>query len=275
MSEKRGIDVSYAQGNIDFSLVDRSQVSFAIIRSSFGWESGQKDSKFDRNIKGFHKLGIPCGAYHYSYAKSSADALKEAEYCLSCIKGSPLELPVFYDLEESSTAQLGRRVCTDIVKTFCDRIKKEGYASGLYSNPSWLENYLYKDELLGRYELWLAQWDVSRPAFPCAFWQYRSGGSGSVRGVSGKVDLDYMLKDTDKNTDKDIDKDTDKDIRHEIKPGDIVKVLDPINYDTGEPFVVYPDAVYSVIEVAGDRVVIARRGHAPAHKGSARSVLCG
>lgn len=241
MSEKRGIDVSYAQGDIDFSRLDKSQVSFAIVRSSFGWESGQKDSKFDRNIKGFHDLGIPCGAYHYSYARSRSDALQEAEYCLSCIRGTRLELPVFYDLEESSAAALGKRVCTDIIKTFCDRVKSSGYGAGFYTNPSWLENYLFKSELLGRYELWLAQWGASKPAYSCAFWQYRVGESGSVRGINGRVDLDYMLKGSD---------------RQEIKVGDTVQVLDPINYDTGEPFVVYPDEVYSVIEIVGDRVVI-------------------
>ena len=68
MKSKKGIDVSYAQGNINFDKINKSQVEFAIVRSSFGWESGQKDNQFDRNIKGFQAKGIPCGAYHYSYA---------------------------------------------------------------------------------------------------------------------------------------------------------------------------------------------------------------
>ena len=84
MSDKKGIDVSYAQGYIDFEKLDKTQVQFAIVRSSFGWEAGQKDQMFDRNIKGFASKGIPCGAYHYSYAQSSEDAVKEAEYCIEC-----------------------------------------------------------------------------------------------------------------------------------------------------------------------------------------------
>lgn len=258
MSEKRGIDVSYAQGNIDFHRIDKNEVSFAIIRSSYGWEKGQKDSKFDRNIKGFQALGIPCGAYHYSYAKSKNDAVKEAEYCISCIKGHKLELPVFYDLEDNSIAGLGRRICTDIAKAFCDRMKKEGYKAGLYSNPNWLENYLYKDELLGKYTLWLAQWGSSKPAYKCSIWQYRIGKSGSIKGIDGEVDLDYMYTDGKPNDEKDDNN------NKNIKVGDIVRVLDPINYDTGEKFTVYDNAVYSVIEVVRDRAVIGIDGQVTA-----------
>ena len=74
-----GIDVSYAQGNIDFSNLDKSKVQFAIIRSSFGWEANQKDNQFERNYSNFKKLGIPIGAYHYSYARSAAEAVKDVK----------------------------------------------------------------------------------------------------------------------------------------------------------------------------------------------------
>ena len=84
---KKGIDVSYCQGNIDFSKIDKNQVQFVIIRSSYGWEANQKDSKFEQNYEGFKKLGIPVGAYHYSYAKTKEQAVMEAKYCLECIKG--------------------------------------------------------------------------------------------------------------------------------------------------------------------------------------------
>ncbi|WP_418518490.1 hypothetical protein [Pseudoruminococcus massiliensis] len=37
----------------------------------------------------------------------------------------------------------------------------------LYCNPSWLNSYLHKDKLLGKYDLWLAHWGVSSPDFDC------------------------------------------------------------------------------------------------------------
>lgn len=255
MSRKNGIDVSYAQGNIDFSEINKNQVQFAIIRSSFGWYNGQKDSKFDRNIKGFQGLGIPCGAYHYSYAQSKEDALKEAKYCISCIKGYKLQLPVFYDLEDSSISVLGKRVCTDIAKTFCDYMKKAGFKTGIYMNLNWLENYVYKDELIGKYDLWLAQWDSSKPSCKCSFWQYKVGQAGSVNGISGETDLDYMYTDDSSDDDEPTEK---------FHVGDIVKVLDPIDYDTGKKFHVYDGVTYSVIEAVGDRIVIGIDGQVTA-----------
>lgn len=262
MSAKKGIDVSYAQGNIDFSKIDKNEVHFAIVRSSYGWEQGQKDSKFDRNIKGFQGRGIPCGAYHYSYAQSKEDAVKEAKYCLSCIKGHKLELPVFYDLEDSSISRLGKRTCTDIAKAFCDYMKKSGWKAGVYLNPNWLENYVYKDEIIGKYELWLAQWGSSKPSYQCSLWQYTVGSAGCVNGIIGEVDLDYLYADDSSKEDKEKEHDSDK--KEIFKVGDIVKVLDPIDYDTGKKFQVYDNAVYSVIEAVGDRIVIGIDGQVTA-----------
>ena len=198
---KKGIDVSYAQGNIDFSKINKNQVQFVIIRSSFGWEADQKDNQFERNYSGFKKLGIPVGAYHYSYAKTKEQAVKEARYCLECIKGKSFDLPVFIDMEEQSCAAAGRRTCTDIAKTFIQTIEKAGYRSGVYVNPNWLENYLYKNELVGKVNIWLAQWGSSKPYCNCMLWQYNVGKKGSVSGISGEIDLDYCYTDiTSKST---------------------------------------------------------------------------
>lgn len=268
MTIKKGIDVSYAQGNIDFDKISKKQVEFAIVRSSFGWEKGQKDSKFDRNIKGFRSKGIPCGAYHYSYAKSKEDAVKEAKYCIECIKGTKLELPVFIDLEDASVAGCGRRVCTDIAKAFCDYMKKQGYETGIYINPNWLNNYVYKDELLGKYEIWLAQWGSLKPAYTCSLWQYKVGGKGSIDGISGECDLDIMYVSDDKkdndNADTDKNKVSGTDNNQTFKKGDEVEVLEHINYDNGKNFVVYPNEKYTVIEAVGDRVVIGINGQVTA-----------
>ncbi len=256
MPTKKGIDVSYAQGNIDFAKIDKQEVEFAIVRSSYGWEQGQKDSKYDRNIRGFQERGIPCGAYHYAYAQNTHDAEKEAKYCLSCIKGTKLELPVFYDLEDSSVARLGKRACTDIAKAFCDYMKANGRQAGVYLNPNWLENYVYKEELIGKYTLWLAQWGSSKPSYPCTLWQYTVGAAGCVRGIAGEVDLDYLYGD---------DEQKQKDEHEEkFKAGDAVKILDPIDYDTGKRFQVYNGVTYTVIEAVGNRIVIGIDGQVTA-----------
>lgn len=199
---KKGIDVSYCQGNIDFNKIDKNQVQFVIIRSSFGWEANQKDNCFERNYEGFKRLKIPVGAYHYSYAKTAEQAVKEAKYCLECIKGKSFDLPVFIDMEEASCAAAGRRACTDVAKAFIQTMEKAGYSSGIYTNPNWLENYLYKDEIIGKFNLWLAQWGSSKPYCDCMLWQYNVGKAGSVKGISGDIDLDYCLTEIKSSTTK-------------------------------------------------------------------------
>ena len=193
MKEKL-IDVSTWNGNIDWDKVYKSGVRYAMIRSSFGVENpNQVDNKFVRNITNAQRAGVKCGIYHYSYAKSAAEAKKEAEFCLKTIKGYKLDLPVAFDIEDSSQTHLGKDTLTSIVIAFCDRIKSAGYRPMLYCNPNWLCNYLHKDKLINKYDIWLANWGVSSPSYDCAIWQYSE--NGSVPGISGSVDMNWIFKD--------------------------------------------------------------------------------
>ena len=193
MQEKL-IDVSTWNGNIDWDKVYKSGVRYAMIRSSFGIENpNQIDNKFVRNIENAIKVGIKCGIYHYSYARSVAEAKKEADFCLKTIKNYKIDLPVAFDIEDSSQTNLGKDTLTSIVIAFCDRIKSAGYRPMLYCNPNWLCNYLHKDKLINKYDIWLANWGVSAPSYNCAIWQYSE--NGSVPGISGSVDMNWIYKD--------------------------------------------------------------------------------
>ena len=193
MKEKL-IDVSTWNGNIDWNKVYKSGVRYAMIRSSFGIENpNQVDNKFVRNITNAQKAGVKCGIYHYSYAKSAAEAKKEADFCLKTIKNYEIDLPVAFDIEDSSQTGLGKDTLTNIVIAFCDRIKSAGYRPMLYCNPNWLCNYLHKDKLINKYDIWLANWGVSAPSYNCAIWQYSE--NGSVPGISGSVDMNWIFKD--------------------------------------------------------------------------------
>ena len=193
MKEKL-IDVSTWNGNIDWDKVYKSGIRYAMIRSSFGVENpNQVDNKFVRNIENAIKAGIKCGIYHYSYARSATEAKKEADFCLKTIKNYKIDLPVAFDIEDSSQTNLGKDTLTSIVIAFCDRIKSAGYRPMLYCNPNWLCNYLHKDKLINKYDIWLANWGVSAPSYNCAIWQYSE--NGSVPGISGSVDMNWIFKD--------------------------------------------------------------------------------
>lgn len=78
----KGIDVSYSQGNIDWSKV-KSQIDFAVLRSSFGSDlPSQIDNQFFQNASGCVKNNIPFGIYHFGYFTNEKKAKEEADFAI-------------------------------------------------------------------------------------------------------------------------------------------------------------------------------------------------
>lgn len=192
MSVYKGIDVSKWQGRIDWNLVKSDGIQFAMIRSSFGWGDGSEDFLFDTNYENAKKVDMPVGAYHYSYARTPAEAIKEAEYCHSIIKGKKFEYPVAFDMEENGVASLGKERVSAIAKAFCEKMESYGYYVCIYANKHWLENY-FTEEILDNYDIWLAQW-TEKPTFNKPYGMWQKSSRGKVAGISGYVDLDIAFK---------------------------------------------------------------------------------
>ena len=106
MTVYKGIDVSKWQGEINWSKVKNSGIQFAMLRSSFGWGASYNDNFFEYNYKHAKEVGIAVGAYHYSYATTPEEAVKEADFCYSVIKGKRFEYPIAYDMEDNKVAAL-------------------------------------------------------------------------------------------------------------------------------------------------------------------------
>lgn len=188
MAEIKCIDVSEWQ-SVNWKKVKASGIDYAIIRAGFGRESSQIDSEFERNYKNAKAAGVKLGAYWYSYADSVADAEREAVACLEVLKGKTLELPVFYDLEESFQTSYGKSMLTTMAKMFCETIKAGGFVPGVYANLTWFDNYLDYAELKRLYSIWLAQYNFEAQ-LDCDIWQYTS--EGSVKGITGNVDVNII-----------------------------------------------------------------------------------
>lgn len=192
--EYRGIDVSKYQGDINFKKVKDSGVEFAIVRIGYGQYESQKDEKFERNYEGFKEVNIPIGVYLYSYATSVVDARKEAEVVLKWLNGRELNLPVYYDIEDKSQVNLGKKVLTSMCETFCDTIEKAGYWAGIYANKYFFTTYLDYEKLQEKYTIWVAQYnDTNTYRGKYDMWQYTS--SGKVNGISGNVDMNILYRD--------------------------------------------------------------------------------
>lgn len=191
---KNGIDISKWQGDINFKEAKEDGVEFVIIREGYGKENpNQIDKKFEDNYSKATNVGIPVGVYHYSYADSVDDAKKEAEFCLKNIRGKKLGYPVVFDIEDKEQLKLNNRQRTDICKAFCNEIENAGYYAMIYCNLNWWKNYLISEELYSKYDLWLAEWNVTEPSINCGIWQKTD--RGTIMGINGNVDLNISYRD--------------------------------------------------------------------------------
>ena len=193
MAEMKCIDVSEWQGTIDWKKVKSAGYNCAILRAGFGRSASQKDKELERNYTNATQAGLKVGFYWYSYAVDKADAIKEAKACLQVINGKISDMPVYFDMEESSMTKLGKAKLTEMAKAFCEEIKKNGYSAGVYSNPNWFTNYLDYKQLSSLYSIWLAQY-YKEAQFECDIWQYSS--EGSVNGVAGNVDVNIIYNES-------------------------------------------------------------------------------
>ncbi len=187
-----GVDVSKWQGSsIDWAQVKNAGYDFAILRVGYGRYAEQKDECFETNYANAKNAGLDVGAYHFSYARTVAEAKTEAAVCIEWLKGKSFEYPIFYDVE--SQTDLGADLTSQIIEAFCTELENAGYYVGVYSYANYLKNYVNSDTL-EKYPVWVAHYNVSAPSYTGhSMWQYTN--TGTVSGIGGDVDLNYCYTD--------------------------------------------------------------------------------
>ena len=81
LKNAKGVDISYANGNIDLSKVKAAGYSYVMIRCGYGSDlRTQDDAQFEANVKKAEALGMPWGVYLYSYATCKGEAQSEVEH---------------------------------------------------------------------------------------------------------------------------------------------------------------------------------------------------
>lgn len=204
MAKQKGIDISYWQGNVDFSKVKKDGIQFAILREGY---RKTIDENFIDYVTGCKNNGIPVvGVYHFLYSLTEADALAEAKSCVANVKKAGLgkDVIIFADFEYDTVTKakakgvtLGKAQCIAHTKTFCEYVESQGYKAGIYTNIDYYKN-MYSQDLISKYVFWLAHYTSGNPAYTCDFQQYSS--SGKVNGISGNVDMDYYFGSTTPTT---------------------------------------------------------------------------
>lgn len=194
---KKGIDISYFQGNIDFKKVKVDGIEFIIPRCGYG--KSNKDSKFSEYVSGALAAGIEVpGIYHFSYALNEENAREEARQAVKFAQeaGLPKETIIFFDLEYDSVdyakryaVNLDKARCIAHTNAFCQEVQNHGYRTGIYANQDYL-NRMYDDATIKKYIFWYANWNGGKtPSVKCAFHQWSE--KGRVNGIKGNVDMDY------------------------------------------------------------------------------------
>ena len=209
---QQGIDVSYHNGTLDWSTIKAAGVDFAILRAAYrgyGTEGTLvRDAKFAEYMQGAMSQGIPVGAYIYSQAITTAEAVQEANYILNIVRGYSLDLPIVFDYEFAgvktgrldsawSSGKLNKSKMTDIALAFCDTIKNAGYDAMVYANKTFLSKNLDHEVIENAgYDVWLAHYTTNTNyTGDYKIWQYTS--NGRIPGIEGKrFDCNFMYSGT-------------------------------------------------------------------------------
>jgi lysozyme len=191
-----GIDVSYAQGKVDWQKVkavneDSIHITFTFIKATEGVLL--VDPYFQRNWREAAKAGIICGAYHY--LKPAKSGAWQARFFLQTAKVEKGDLPPVVDVEELNhvTPEKMRQQ----LKEFLGYVyKKTGTKPIIYSGTSFYHDYLksYFDD----YPLWLADYDQPELTLSNGrkwlFWQHSN--KATITGINHVVDFNAFNGDS-------------------------------------------------------------------------------
>ena len=199
ISEKytiNGIDVSYAQGKIDWPQVKAMDenglhISFTFIKATEGEQF--IDSFYQRNWREAAKTGLICGAYHFFRAEKSGKI--QAQLFLKTVKPEKNDLPLVVDIEQlDGVSPEKMRFALD--EFFATLHRKTKVKPIIYSGLSF-----YRDYLKGHYDeypLWIAHYDKPEDRINQAanwqFWQHSS--QATVNGIHHAVDFDTFKGDS-------------------------------------------------------------------------------
>ena len=194
-----GIDVSAANGVVDFARVKAAGISFVYIRALIGRDD--RDKRLEANATGCRVAGLPFGLYGLVYPRHGKpqDADVQGRQLAGIHREVGASLIPMLDCEDgppgppsgvewvTATESYALGVATD-----------EPLACGIYGSPGFFGRFpeFARSNLLARCPLWMAAYTSTMPATPKPWqkvtaWQ-RLGNSpgfvGHVDGCNGPVD---------------------------------------------------------------------------------------
>lgn len=196
---KKIIDVSRYQGDINWDKVKAAGIEGALLKtvSTNNREFGGLyiDPYFEKNYGECKRVGIPVGAYYYTYAQDLGYAKKELALFKQAVTGKQFELPLVIDVEDNTLKPLSADALTDLVEYAVKEIESWGCYAMVYTYLNYQNTELNMDRL-AKYDMWLAAYRDNRPTAPNhSIWQFTS--SGSIPGINGNCDVNWQYPNKD------------------------------------------------------------------------------
>ena len=195
-----GIDVSKYNGTISWNKVKKDGVEFALIRvGARGYSSGNiiLDENFQANLKGCNENKIDVGAYFFSQAITTNEAVEEANYCVAALGGTKIRYPVIFDSESIlndnyRTENLTAEELTSIFKAFADTVKLYGYTPMVAASKEQLAKHFDLQSMSG-YDVWLLD-EGEKTEYPYRYCIRQYDSEGKIEGISSNsVNYDICL----------------------------------------------------------------------------------
>lgn len=198
-----GIDVSGWQGVIDFAQVKNAGISFVYIKATEG--QNIVDRYFRRNYEQAKANGFNIGFYHYVRARSTEDAILEAEHFANTIAGTTPTCKLAMDFE--NFGNLTNSEVNEISRVFLNRVQELTKKEMIIYSNTYSARTVFSQELANRYPLWVAQYYVKAPSNN-GKWQTWEGfqytDRGEIPGINGYVDRDKFTNEILLNSSEEI-----------------------------------------------------------------------
>lgn len=181
----RGVDVSHYQGDIDWDVLSRENISFAYIKATEG--SGYTDSRFYYNYENAGRTNLRVGAYHFFSFDSSGNT--QADNFISAVEKTDGMLPPVIDVEYYGAKKYSEFAAGDIIaelRILADRLTEHyGIRPVIYAAED-----SYDDYIAGNFDdcdIWIRN-VITKPHISdgrqWTFWQYTN--RGRLHGYSGE-----------------------------------------------------------------------------------------
>ena len=209
-----GIDVSHHQGVVSWQDLYFDARSDGTIEKHGNLSSGYmqpvlftfakstegatiRDERFELNRTEAKKCGIIFGAYHFFSMESSAKSQAE-----NFIKNTTLEYGDFPPVLDLEKVEYRRKISNEefrpvveSAKEWLHIIEKQyGTRPIIYTTVKIYQDFISKDNILSKYDLWIANPSAEQPHIPnMIMWQFSH--NWKVAAIESSVDVNYYIGD--------------------------------------------------------------------------------